>query len=145
MQTIMRWCRFNAVGALGMGVQLAALAVFNRWMAGRYLLATAAAIEVALLHNFACHVLYTWRDRRGSGGVAGKMMRFHLSNGAVSMVGNLALMRLLVEGAGMPVLAANGVAILVCSVVNFFLGEGWVFREESVTVGLGLKVTPGAL
>ncbi len=136
---MMRWMKFNAVGALGMVVQLAALAVFNRWMAGRYLLATAAAIEVTLLHNFAWHALYTWRDRRGEGGVLGQMVRFHLSNGLVSMAGNLVLMRLLVEGTQMPVLAANGVAILGCSVVNFFLGDGWVFRARGPAVVPGLK------
>jgi putative flippase GtrA len=136
---MMRWAKFNSVGAVGMVVQLAALAVFNRWMAGRYLLATALAIEVTLLHNFAWHALYTWRDRRGDGGLAGQMVRFHLSNGAVSMVGNLLLMRVLAKGAGMPVLAANGVAIVVCSVVNFFLGDGWVFAAKGATVVSGLK------
>jgi putative flippase GtrA len=136
---MIRWLKFNAVGALGMVVQLGALADFNRWMAGHYLVATAAAIEVALLHNFAWHVLYTWRDRRGEGGVFGQMARFHLSNGAVSIVGNLVLMRLLVEGAGMPVLTANGVAILVCSVVNFLLGDGWVFTKNNATVDPSLK------
>jgi putative flippase GtrA len=42
-------------------------------------------------------------------------------------VGNLALMKLLAGGAHLPVLAANAVAILVCSVVNFSLGENWAF------------------
>ena len=93
-----RWLKFNAVGAVGMGVQLAALAIFNRWMAGHYLLATAAAIEVTLLHNFAWHVAVHVAGSAGQGAVVGQMVRFHLSNGAVSMVGNLALMRLLVEG-----------------------------------------------
>jgi putative flippase GtrA len=56
-----------------------------------------------------------------------QLMRFHLSNGLVSMLGNLALMRVLVDGARMPVLAANGVAILCCSLVNFCFGDSWVF------------------
>jgi len=45
------------------------------------------------------------------------------------MAGNLVLMPVLVEGAGMPVVAANAVAVLGCSVVNFLLGDGWVFGE----------------
>jgi putative flippase GtrA len=136
---MMRWLKFNAVGAVGMVVQLAALAVLNQWMAGHYLGATALAIEVTLLHNFVWHALYTWRDRRGEGGLAGQMVRFHLSNGAVSMVGNLVLMRVLVEGTRTPVLAANGLAIVVCSVVNFFLGDEWVFAAREATVVSGLK------
>jgi putative flippase GtrA len=45
-------------------------------------------------------------------------------------VGNLGVMRVLVGGAGMPVMAANAVAIVCCSVVNFGLGEWWAFAEE---------------
>ena len=46
------------------------------------------------------------------------------------MLGNLALMRILVDEARMPVLAANSIAILCCSVVNFCLGDSWVFAGE---------------
>jgi len=56
-----------------------------------------------------------------------QLARFHLSNGAVSMAGNLALMPLLVEAVHMPVIPANLLAILACSVVNFWLGDAWVF------------------
>ena len=64
MNTFIRWAKFNLVGAMGMAVQLAALALFNRWTAGHYLYASAAAIELTLLHNFVWHLHYTWRDRR---------------------------------------------------------------------------------
>jgi putative flippase GtrA len=122
-----RWLKFNAIGALGMAVQLTVLAALNR-ITAHYLVATAVAVEVTLLHNFAWHVQYTWRDR--SGGWWGRCARFHLSNGAVSMAGNLALMPVLVERAGMPVVAANAVAVLVCSVANFLLGDSWVFAGQ---------------
>ena len=79
MNALVRWGKFNVVGAMGMVVQLAALAVLNRWMRGHYLLASAAAIELTLLHNFVWHVLYTWRDRGGEGSRAG-------ADGAVSFV-----------------------------------------------------------
>jgi putative flippase GtrA len=118
------------VGAGGMVVQLVTLAILDRWMAGHYLLATAMAIEITLLHNFAWHLRYTWRDRRAETGVMCQLMRFHLSNGLVSMAGNLAYMPLLVEEAKMPLLIANGVAIVGCSVMNFALGDRWVFKKE---------------
>jgi putative flippase GtrA len=148
-----RWLRFNLVGAIGMGVQLLALAVLNRATNGRYLLATAAALEITLLHNFAWHVFYTWRDRHvprglkylrensdqvirlrsGAASMAllGPLARFHLTNGLASLLGNLALMRLLVEGAHLPVLAANGIAILCCSILNFLLADRWAFVAPS--------------
>ena len=56
MNTLLRWGKFNLVGAMGMGLQLAALALFNRWTAGHYLYASALAIELTLLHNFIWHL-----------------------------------------------------------------------------------------
>ena len=126
MNVFVRWGKFNLVGAMGMVVQLAALALLNRCAPGHYLCATTAAIELAVLHNFVWHVHYTWRDRR-DGSAWMQLMRFHLSNGLVSLAGNLALMRVLVGVAHVPVLAANAMAILCCSVANFCLGHTWAF------------------
>jgi len=61
--------------------------------------------------------------------LAGRLIRFHLANGLVSMIGNLGLMPVLVSGAHLPVVAANAIAILGCSIVNFFLGDQWAFVE----------------
>jgi putative flippase GtrA len=127
MSLFIRWGKFNLVGAAGMVVQLVALALFNRIAGGHYLFATAAAIELTLLHNFLLHLHTTWRDRDNHSALAGKLFRFHLSNGLVSLIGNLAIMRILVHGAHAPLLAANLVAILSCSLVNFCLAHQWVF------------------
>jgi putative flippase GtrA len=127
--TIARWGKFNLVGAMGMAVQLGALALINRLTPGHYMVATAAALEVTLLHNFVWHLYYTWRDRHCRSTVARQLIRFHLSNGMVSMVGNLGLMPVLVGGARLPVVLANAVAILCCSIVNFLLGDRWAFTE----------------
>jgi putative flippase GtrA len=48
------------------------------------------------------------------------------------MLRNLALMRILVDGARMPLLAANCIAILCCSIINFILGDNWAFRDSAV-------------
>jgi putative flippase GtrA len=129
MNTLLRWGKFNLVGAMGMGLQLAALALFNHWTAGHYLYASAAAIELTLLHNFMWHLHYTWRDRRDGATRLRQFVRFHLSNGLVSMLGNLALMRLLINEARLPLLISNVIAILCCSVANFCLGGNWAFAE----------------
>ena len=129
MNTLVRWGKFNLVGAVGMAVQLGALALINRLAPGHYMLATAAALEITLLHNFVWHLHYTWRDRRCRSALIGQLIRFHLSNGMVSMIGNLALMPVLVEGARIPVVAANAIAILCCSIVNFLLGDLWAFAQ----------------
>ncbi len=130
MTALVRWAKFNAVGVLGMGVQLGVLAVLNKVLRGHYLMATGVAIEVTLLHNFVWHVRYTWRDRRAGGPRWRQMVRFQMANGVVSMVGNVVLMRVLVQGVGMPVVAANVVAIGCCSVANYWLGDRWAFGVE---------------
>ena len=138
MNTFIRWGKFNLVGAVGMVVQLGALDLFSRLMAGHYLYASSMAVELAVLHNFVWHVLYTWRDRRGDSVVVSRLMRFHLSNGLVSIVGNLVLMRVLVHEVHLPLLASNCIAIACCSVVNFFLGNGWAFATRSCGVAQDL-------
>lgn len=67
--TAWRWCKFSLVGAVGIGVQLGALALLTT--AGvHYLRATALAVEIAVLHNFAWHQNFTWSDREG--GIVGR-------------------------------------------------------------------------
>ena len=128
MNPLLRYARFNLVGAMGMAVQLATLAVLNRAFPGHYLCATAAAVELTLLHNFAWHLHYTWRDRRPS--PLPGLLRFHLTNGLVSLLGNLILMRILVQRAHLPVVAANLMAILCCSLINFRLSHRWAFATS---------------
>jgi len=130
MKMLSRWGRFNLVGAMGMGVQLTVLSLLNRWIAEHYLFSSAVAVEFALLHNFAWHLRYTWSDRRDGSSCLAQLVRFHLSNGLVSMLGNLVLMRQLVHGAHLPPLVANIIAVLCCSLANFCLGNSWAFSAE---------------
>jgi len=130
--TLAHWLKFNLVGAIGVAVQLSALALFNRCFRGHYLLASAAALELTLLHNFVWHLHFTWpessQNRHKS--VFSQLLCFHLSNGLVSLISNLMLMRLLVAQAHLPVLAANAIAIACCSLANFFLSHNWVFAAQ---------------
>ena len=136
--TLLRWIKFNAVGILGAGVQLAILTLLVK-LGLHYLVATAVAVETAVLHNYAWHVRWTWMDRatfdsaelvrKGDAG-CGRLWRFHLANGLVSMCSNLALMRVFTGWLGMAVLPANLLAIGLTSILNFVLGDRWVFRPH---------------
>jgi len=132
MKTLLRWLKFNAIGIVGAGLQLWVLHLFIRASLG-YLLATALAVEMAVLHNFAWHQRYTWADRQAEDlkAVMGRLARFQLSNGTVSSVGNVLLMRWMVGDFRISVTIANLIAILVCSLVNFFLGDRFVFRGQA--------------
>lgn len=125
----MRFLRFNAVGVIGFVLQLAVLWLLVR--AGvHYLLATAIAVESAVLHNFLWHERWTWKDRPAAGRARlGRLARFHALNGMVSLTGNLLLMRGLVGVLGMPVLAGNLIAVSICALVNFAASEHRVFRR----------------
>lgn len=134
MNALYRWLKFNLVGALGMAVQLATLAALIRIWPGHYLVASALALELTLLHNFIWHTHYTWSDRQQKMSSRASLLRFHLTNGLVSLTGNLILMRLLVEHTHMPVLAANTVAVAFCSLFNFALSDRWTFRRQPTPV-----------
>ena len=125
---MVRFLRFNGVGVLGFVLQLGVLALLLR--AGvHYLPATALAVELAVLHNFAWHERWTWRDRPADAGTrAGRLWRFHASNGLISLAGNLVLMRLLVGLLAMPAVPANLLAVLLCSLINFTASDRLVFR-----------------
>ena len=126
---VIRWLKFNAVGALGAAVQLGALWILTS-LGVHYLVATALAVEAAVLHNYAWHVRWIWVDRPETRTLR-SLLRFHLANGLVSMVSNLALMRLFTGWLGVPVLAANILAIALTSVLNFVMGDRWVFSAKS--------------
>ncbi len=123
-----RWLKFHFVGALGIGVQLAALSL----LAGAgvwYLAATALAVEAAVVHNFVWHERMTWRDRTTPlpGRLLGRFLRFQMANGLISLLGNLLVMRLLVGALHLPVLWANLGAIAACAALNFVVSDRLVF------------------
>jgi putative flippase GtrA len=132
-QSFFRWLKFNAVGGIGIVVQLAALAILRSLLKLDYLLATGLAVEIAVLHNFVWHERFTWADRPATRPVQSlvRLAKFNASNGAVSLAGNLVLMRLLVGELKVNYVVANLVAIVVCSLVNFLLGDRFVFVAET--------------
>jgi putative flippase GtrA len=126
----LRWLKFNAVGAAGIVVQLAALGVLVSGFGVNYLVATALAVEAAVIHNFFWHQRFTWADRPGSGvrNTLVRLLRFNLTNGALSILGNVVIMRLLVGRLHINYLAANLATIAACSVANFLVSHRYVWR-----------------
>jgi putative flippase GtrA len=139
---VRRWAIFNAVGVIGFVVQLAVLTVLLH-AGAHYLVATVLAVEAAVLQNFLWHERWTWRDRTGhpeadpngtplvplgwDSDRRGRLVRFHLLNGAISLAGNLLIMQALVGGAGLPPVAANAFSVGICALVNFVASDRLVF------------------
>lgn len=131
-ETGVRWLKFNAVGGVGIAVQFVVLLGLKAGFHLNYLLATALAVEAAVIHNFIWHERYTWADRsqpswRNS---LPRLMRFNLTTGAVSIIGNLGMMKMMVGVGHMNYLIANGIAIALCSLANFLVSDGFVFEEK---------------
>jgi putative flippase GtrA len=127
-----RFGMFNTVGAIGIAVQIAALAVLRDVAGFGYLPATAIAVEIAVLHNFFWHERWTWGDvtARRSEGLSRRLIRFHISTGLISVAGNLLLMSALVGGFGINYVFANLTAIAVCWLLNFAAGDRFVFASD---------------
>jgi putative flippase GtrA len=125
----LRWLKFNLVGGIGIAVQLGALVFLRSVLHLDTLLATGLAVETAVIHNFLWHERYTWADRPATGAFQSlaRLVTFNASNGAVSLVGNLVIMRALVGGLGMNYVVANLIAVAACSAVNFLLSDRLVF------------------
>ena len=130
---IARWLKFNFVGALGIAVQMGSFAVLWSGLHVQFMIATALAVETAVLHNFVWHERFTWKDRTRQVSrprdVAMRLFRFHAGNGAVSILGNVALMRVLVGGLHLNPYVASGISIAICSLLNFAASEWFVFRK----------------
>ncbi len=134
--TLRRWCKFNFVGGIGIVVQFAALFLLKSVLHFNYLAATAIAVEAAVVHNFVWHEQFTWADRTKSDRMQPwrrslpRLLRFNLTTGAVSILGNLALMKVMVGQGHMNYLLANAIAIALCSLANFLVSDEWVFEES---------------
>jgi putative flippase GtrA len=129
---------FLAVGGLGFLVQLGALAALMSLAHWSWLPATLVSVELAVVHNFVWHERWTWGDRTVAPshlapshlGLLKRLARFHVANGAVSIVGNAALMTLFVGVLGLPAIPANALAVAAMSVVNFVMADRWVFAAR---------------
>lgn len=127
-----RWLKFNLVGAIGFGVQMAAFAMLFGVGHANKLWATGLAVETAVLHNFVWHERFTWQHlpRGASGDVLARLLRFHAGNGLVSIAGNVILVKLFADLLHMNAYLSNVLAVAICAVANFAISERFVFRRQ---------------
>ena len=122
-----RWLKFNAVGAGGIVVQLAALAVLKSLFRVDYLVATALAVEAAVVHNYLWHERFTWADRETRNSWL-RFLKFNGTTGLFSILGNVLMMRVLVGEAHVNYFVANILTIATCSILNFLVSDRFVFE-----------------
>ena len=125
-----RWASFASVGLGGFVVQIASVTLLS-YAGVSDALATASGVELAILHNFAWHVRWTWRDRAADSPLAlwAQLFRFNVAAGLVSLPGNVGLALLLAGGLHMPVALANLIAVALLGVLNYVLADRWAFTR----------------
>ena len=126
-----RWLKFNVVGALGIVVQMGAFALLFSALHLNYMVATALAVETAVLHNFVWHELYTWKHlpRGAARDVAlapGALPRRQRRDFHPRQPGPDAPVR---RRPAHPSLRSQRLAIALCSLLNFAASEWFVFRK----------------
>jgi putative flippase GtrA len=134
--TIKKWIRFNAIGVMGVGLQLLLLSFFRTFFHFGYLLSTAIAVQCALIHNFFWHQRWTWKSAVPSTRKESlrRFVKFNSSSGSISILGNLGFTSLIVQAIHLPYLISNLLAIATCNIANFLLARNFAFRTASSLV-----------
>lgn len=125
---------FLGVGAIGFTVQIAVLTLLTAWLHTPVPVATAIAVEAAILVNFWWHERWTWRERAVHGARTRRLLRFHLANGVTSLVGNVAITTACVRLLAINPAVANAMAVAVLAAINYVAADRWVFAARA---GLG--------
>lgn len=129
MAWLIRWLQFCLAGLAGLLLQLGVLSL----LAGSGILilpvATLAAVECAILANFAWHHYFTWSDRpcHGFRALLRRFGRYHAGTGLVSLGGASLLTWVLAELWKGHYLGANIAATVICSLLNFIFCDRIAF------------------
>ena len=122
-----RWFKFQAVGAAGIGVQIASLFLLRECLGLGFPLATAGAVEISILHNFCWHRHWTWAVERPKP-VLLQLCEYNLTYSLVSLATNVVLTQFFLEILRVHYLIANLMAIATVGIANFLTGELFIFR-----------------
>jgi dolichol-phosphate mannosyltransferase len=144
---ILRFVKFAAVGASGVGVNFGLFFVLTRF-AGfsaqdslfsvslgsldlnvtRDFLAQAIAIEASIVSNFTLNDLFTFRDRRGAGGwFVSRLLKFNV----VSLAGagvQIGVYALLFHAIGIYDLVSHLAGIAIATLWNYLLNSWWTWK-----------------
>ena len=135
-----RLVRFSAAGLIGFALQVATLWLLVSWTSIHYLLATAIAVELAILANFVWHERWTWQDRRSASlrQRYSRLVRYNVMTAITSIAGSLIVTALLVESFSISPVAANIISVAALGALNFAGAETLVFRAGVGVIALAL-------
>ena len=117
--------KFCVVGAVGYLINLAVYEAL-RHEGVHYLVAATCSFLVAVTSNYIWNRVWTFREHRGHVGIQG--MRFFVVSLA-ALGANLLVLYLLVTYGGLDKLAAQAIAIVLVTPLNFIGNKLWSFRR----------------
>ena len=115
--------KFCVVGATGYLVNLAVYALLVKAAGVHYIPAAICSFLVAVTNNYTWNRHWTFREERGHYAYQG--MRFFVVS-TLALVANLAVLQILVD-AGVDKVAAQAIAIVLVTPVNFVGNKLWSF------------------
>jgi putative flippase GtrA len=119
--------KFCVVGAVGYLINLAVYEAL-RHEGVHYLVAATCSFLVAVTSNYIWNRVWTFREHRGHVGIQG--MRFFVVSLA-ALGANLLVLYLLVTYGGLDKLAAQAIAIVLVTPLNFIGNKLWSFRPRT--------------
>ena|SRR5687767_6408753 len=134
MTTTSRWLRFTLVGVAGFAVQLTAVWLLARLSPLPVSVIVTLAVLLTVSHNFFWHERVTWPGQTRDGRWR-RWLAFNAANGLISIATNVVVTGPIMEMTGLPIQAANAIAIVVASFANFVAGDKVVFAP-------GHRITP---
>ncbi|WP_239075646.1 GtrA family protein [Planosporangium flavigriseum] len=118
--------RFSLVGVIGIVVNNIVLFALHGLLGLALVPATVAAVEVAMVHNYLLHEVWTFRHRRPS---ARRFISYSLVAAAALLV-NVSIVGVL-AGVGLYYLLANLVGIGAAFAINFAVSSTWIWSERT--------------
>jgi putative flippase GtrA len=115
---------------MGFGVQAAVLWTLIEAFGIPTSFAVGLAVFAAVSHNFAWHERFTWPGC-APGGRVKRWIAFNATTGALSIVANVALTGMIARQTGLPIVAANLIAVGVLSVATFIVSGEFIFSGSS--------------
>lgn len=129
-----QFVKFCFVGGSGVVVDMALLHFLVRQSGWDVSLAKLCAAEVAMLNNFLWNEVWTFRSvtKTSSSSVLGRLLRFHLICG-IGIGLAILLLHLFYTRVGLNLLLANGIAILLVTMWNFWMNALFNWRGQVKT------------
>lgn len=132
---IKRFLRFQIVSVGGTLVNMGVLWLMYRKLELPLVIASACAIEAAIIHNFTWHYFITWKDRIKKHTVPDyfkRLLHYNIITASIDFIVNISILKLLVKYTDMHFQLANIFGMLACPMFKFMANEFLIFKHKLI-------------